>query len=92
MLDDTQIFVQTRAGLLVALDANSGAKQWTFKYPASYSTLYQVAVTDEYVFALNVARLFCLHRYTGVLEFDYELPGYATAGAAADRDNVYVTT
>jgi hypothetical protein len=89
--DDTQIFVQTRAGLLVALDANSGAKQWTFKYPASYSTLYQLAITDEYVFALNVARLFCLHRYTGILEFDYELPGYASAGAAADRDNVYVT-
>jgi outer membrane protein assembly factor BamB len=89
--DDTQIFVQTRAGLLVALDANSGAKQWTFKYPASYSTLYQVAVTDEFVFALNVARIFCLHRYTGVLEFNYELPGYATTGAAADRENVYVT-
>lgn len=89
--DDTQIFAQTRAGLLVALDANSGAKQWTFRYPTSYSTLYPVAVTDEYVFALNVARLYCLHRYTGVLEFDYELPGYATTGLAADRDLVYVT-
>lgn len=89
--DDTQIFVQTRAGLLVALDANSGTKQWTFSYPSRYATLYQLAVTDEFVFALNVARLYCLHRYTGVLEFDYELPGYATTGPAADRENVYVT-
>ena len=38
-----------------------------------------------------MARLFCLHRYTGVMEFSYELPGYATTGPAADRDNVYVT-
>ncbi|HET6572765.1 MAG TPA: PQQ-binding-like beta-propeller repeat protein [Fimbriiglobus sp.] len=89
--DDTQIFVQTRAGLLVALDAASGAKQWTFSYPASYSTLYPLAITDEFVFALNVARLYCLHRYTGVLEFDYVLPGYATTGAAADKENVYIT-
>jgi len=91
VVDGAQILVQTRAGLLVALDANSGAKQWTFKYPSSYSTLYQVAVTDEFVFALNVARLFCLHRYTGAMEFSYELPGYATTGAVADKENVYVS-
>jgi hypothetical protein len=89
--DDTQVFVQTKSGLLVAVDAASGAKQWTFRYPASYSTLYPLAVTDEFVFATNVARLFCLHRYTGVLEFSYELPGYATTGPAADRESVYLT-
>ncbi len=89
--DNNQIFVQTQAGLLVALDADSGAKQWAFHYPTGYATLYPLAITDDFVFALNVARLYCIHRYTGVLEFDYELPGYATTGAAADRENVYVT-
>ncbi len=91
VIDDTQVLVQTRAGLLIAFDANSGAKLWTFHYPAGYSALYQVAVTDQFVFAVNVSRLFCIHRYTGVLEFNYELPGYATTGPAADRDTVYLT-
>ena len=89
--DENQIFVQTRSGLLVALDAASGAKQWTFRYPAGYVNLYPVGWNDDFVFAVNIARLYCFHRYTGVVAFDYEMPGAATAGPAADRDYVYVT-
>jgi outer membrane protein assembly factor BamB len=91
VVDDTQIFVQTRSGLLVALDANSGARQWTYRYSTAYTALFPVAVTEQFVFALNVSRLYCIHRYTGVLEFNYELPGYATTGPAADRELVYLT-
>lgn len=89
--DENQLFVQTRSGLLVAVDAASGAKQWTFRYPATYVNLYPVGWNDDFVFAVNIARLYCFHRYTGVVAFDYEMPGAATAGPAADREYVYVT-
>jgi outer membrane protein assembly factor BamB len=89
-VDAAQIFVQTRSGLLVAVDANSGAKQWTFRYPAQHSSLFPVAVNKEFVFAVNVSRLFGIHRYTGVIEFDYELPGPPTSGPAADNELVYL--
>jgi outer membrane protein assembly factor BamB len=90
VVDDTQVFVQTRSGLLVALDAATGAAQWTYQYPAKYVTLYPVAVNDRYVFAVNVKRLVCLHRYTGLVEFDFELPGQPSSGPAADSQVVYL--
>ncbi len=91
VVDATQVFVQTQSGLLVALDAVTGAKQWAYRYPAAYSTSYPVGVNEDFVFAVNVARLICFSRVTGVVEFDFELPGSATVGPVADKELVYVT-
>lgn len=91
IVEGGQIFAQTRAGLLVAVDAVTGTKQWTFRYPRPYSNVYPVGITDKFVFAVNVGQLYCLHRYTGLLEFSFELPGAASAGPVADKWNVYVT-
>ena len=85
-----QVFVQTKSGLLVALDAVTGAKQWTYRYPRTNANEYPVAVTDKFVFAVNVTNLYCFHRYTGLLEFSYDMKGAATAGPVADKENVYV--
>ncbi len=91
VVDAGQVFAQTHSGLLVALDAVTGAKQWAYRYPAAYSTAYPVGVNDDFVFAVNVARLMCFSRVTGVVEFDFELPGSATVGPVADKELVYVT-
>ena len=91
VVDAAQVFAQTRSGLLVAFDAVTGAKQWAYRYPAEYVTMYPVGVNDDFVFAVNVARLMCFNRLTGVVEFDFELPGAATVGPIADKELVYVT-
>lgn len=91
IVDAGQIFAQTRAGLLVAVDAVTGAKQWTFRYPRPYSNVYPVGVTDRFVFAVNVSHIYCFHRYSGLLEFQFELPGAASAGPVADNENFYVS-
>ena len=91
VVDAGQVFAQTHSGLLVAFDAATGAKQWSHRYPAAYSTAYPVGVNDDFVFAVNVARLLCFSRVTGVVEFDFELPGSATVGPVADKELVYVT-
>ena len=91
VVDATQVFAQTTSGLLVAFDAVTGAKQWSYRYPAAYSTVYPVGVNDDFVFAVNVARMLCFSRVTGVVEFDFELPGSATVGPVADKELVYVT-
>jgi outer membrane protein assembly factor BamB len=96
VVDENQIFVQTRAGMLTAIDARTGARQWTARYPAGGVNLYPVAVNERFVFAVNVTRLLCYHRGTGMLEFDYEIKlaneqsAAPTEGPAADRENVYV--
>ncbi len=91
VVDATQVFAQTHSGLLVAFDAVTGAKQWAYRYPAQYTTAYPVGVNDDFVFAVNVARMLCFNRVTGVVEFDFELPGSATVGPVADKELVYVT-
>lgn len=91
IVDAGQMFAQTRGGLLVAIDAVTGAKQWTYRYPRPYSNVYPVGVTDRFVFAVNVSQIFCFHRYTGLLEFQFELPGAASAGPVADNENFYVS-
>ena len=91
VVDAAQVFAQTHSGLLVAFDAVTGAKQWSYRYPAQYTTAYPVGVNADFVFAVNVARLLCFNRVSGVVEFDYELPGSATVGPVADRELVYVT-
>jgi len=91
VVDGNQVFAQTSSGLLVAFDSVTGAKQWSYRYPAAYSTVYPVGVNDDFVFAVNVARMLCFNRVTGVVEFDFELPGSATVGPVADKELVYVT-
>jgi len=91
VVDANQVFVQTRSGILVALDAATGAQQWAVRYDTPYSPIIPVAVNDRYVFALNVIRLYCLHRYTGVVEFTYNLPLAPHSAPAVDETSVYVT-
>ncbi len=85
-----QVFVQTRGGLLIALDASTGAKQWSHRYDRSNANIYPVAVTDKLIFAVNVTNLYCFHRYSGLLEFKFDTSGAASAGPVVDRDKVYL--
>jgi outer membrane protein assembly factor BamB len=88
--DEHQVFVQTRRGVLVALDATNGREQWKFKFPTEYTDGFSVAVNPRFVFAVNVSKLFCFQRYTGVLEFEVNLPETPATGPVTDGDLLYV--
>jgi len=90
VLDEDQIAVQTKAGLLVLLDEQTGRTQWTFKYPAAFSSGFGVAVNRKFLFAVNVAKLYCFHRYTGLLEFEFDLPEAPAASPVADGTQIYM--
>ncbi len=86
-----QIYVQTHSGLLVALDAKTGTQQWTLKYTAAGAPIRDVAVNDRYVVATNLTTLYVLHRYSGLVEFQYKLPLVPSAPPTMDEDTIYVT-
>jgi outer membrane protein assembly factor BamB len=90
VLDEDQIAVQTKAGLLVLLDEQTGRTQWTYKYPAAFSSGFGVAVNQKFLFAVNVAKLYCFHRYTGLLEFEFDLPEAPAASPIADGTQIYM--
>lgn len=72
-VDELQVYVQTKGGLLVALDARTGRSQWSYKFPTAFGTTYPVAVNEKYCFAVGVGKLFCFDRYTGSLKLEQDL-------------------
>lgn len=87
---DDQVFVQTRAGLLIALDALTGRVQWSAQLGAGNTvSTYPVAANSRFVFAANLTKLYSFHRYTGVVDFTTEMGSPPTAGLAADETGVY---
>ena len=89
---DDQLFVQTRNGLLTAVDARAGKVLWSVMLGnGGYANVYPVAVNSRFVFVSHVTRLFAFYRYTGVLEFTTDLRTPPTAGLAADDTGVYAT-
>jgi outer membrane protein assembly factor BamB len=90
LAEDSQVFVQTNAGLLVALDAFTGRTLWTFKMPAEYSSHFPVGFNARYVVALNVAKMFLFDRYKGSLELEFNLPKAPASGPVVDAENIYL--
>jgi outer membrane protein assembly factor BamB len=87
---DDQVFVQTRAGLLVAMDAITGKIQWAARLGnGSYGNSYPVAANAQFVFVAYVTKLYAFYRYTGTTEFVAELGTPPTTGLACDDQSVY---
>ncbi len=87
---DDQVFVQTRAGLLVAIDALTGRVQWAARLGnGSYGNAYPVAANANFVFCAHVTKLYAFYRYTGVTEFVAELGTPPTTGLACDDQSVF---
>ncbi len=87
---DDQVFVQTRAGLLVALDALTGRIQWAARLGNGTSgNAYPVAANSQFVFVAHVTTLYAFYRYTGVTEFATELGTPPTTGLACDERSVF---
>jgi outer membrane protein assembly factor BamB len=96
---DDQVFVQTRAGLLVAVDANTGRVQWAARLGegSNAANAYPVAANSQFVFAAAVTKLYGFYRYTGAVEFIADLDavglrqtgGTIGVGLAADERAVF---
>jgi outer membrane protein assembly factor BamB len=89
VIDAELIVAQTRSGLVVGLDARTGAKQWTHRLPSPYVAAYPVSVAGRFVFVANLATLVCLDRLTGQVEFTQNLTGSLSAGPTAAVVPVY---
>ena len=87
---DDQVFVQTRAGLLVALDALTGRVQWAARLGnGSGGNSYPVAANANFVFCAHITKLYAFYRYTGVTEFVTDLGTPPTTGLACDDVAVF---
>ena len=87
---DDQLFVQTRTGQLIAVDARTGRIQWQAAMGnGGYTNVYPVAANSRFVFAANVTRVYAFYRDTGVVEFTMDLGTTPVAGLSADARGLY---
>jgi hypothetical protein len=87
---DEQLFIQTRTGLIVAIDVVTGRVQWSAQLGnGEYVNTYPVAANSKFVFVAHITKLYSFHRYTGAVEFVTDVGSPPTAGLAADERTVY---
>lgn len=89
-LVDDQIFVQTRSGTVVALNARDGVVQWQTTFDVPYRTNHGLGHNAKLLFATRAATLYGIDRYSGQVAWSLPLPGGPSAAAAADDERVFV--
>jgi hypothetical protein len=85
-----EMFVQTRSGLVVSLDPETGRTRWRQRVGQPYPRALPLGYNAKQVFVSVGHMLYCLDRATGRLQWQYELSDGLSAPPAADAEQVYL--
>ena len=91
-VDGHDLFVQTRAGLILRIDAETGVTHWRARVGNPYQIQRRLAINRRSVFAVNSTYLFSLARATGAVQWRFRLTGGVSATPAADDQLLFVPT
>jgi outer membrane protein assembly factor BamB len=93
-----EVLVQTRSGVIILLDAETGVTRWRARLGNPYTVSQLLGYNSPRdpeghgsIFAVNGLELYALDRITGVIQWQFTLPHGPTSAPVADRDRVYVT-
>jgi outer membrane protein assembly factor BamB len=86
-----QILVQTRSGMLVALNPSDGSAQWRAAIGLPYRALAPAAINDRSLFVYNGVRLFSLDRRTGQFQWEMSPPNGPSAAPVANDKHLFLT-
>lgn len=90
ILYDGTLFVQTDRAVLQSLDAATGQTLWVKEVGKRNYPSTRPAANSTMVAVINGSTLYVLHRPTGRLLWEREIPGVPGAGPALSEDRVYV--
>jgi outer membrane protein assembly factor BamB len=85
-----QLLVQTRAGVVALLDAETGRVAWRAQVGFPYRTAKPLAFNSKAIFAISGTDLFALDRATGRPQWEMRLPEAVSAPPLADEDVLYL--
>jgi outer membrane protein assembly factor BamB len=86
------LLVQTRAGLVVRLDAETGRAHWRQRVGRPFQGGQGLAFNKRSVYAVNGTDLYSLSRETGTQRWRFKLPGGSSALPVADERHLYLST
>lgn len=84
-----QLFVQSRSGMIEAIDANDGTALWRAQPGMPYRATYPLGYNSQSVFAVRGTLLCALDRVTGGLQWQFDLPEMPNATPVADEERLY---
>jgi outer membrane protein assembly factor BamB len=84
------LLVQTRSGLIVRMDAETGVIHWRQRVGKAYAVTQGLAFNTRSVFAVNGLFLFSLDRATGRQRWRFGLPNAASGLPVADDQQLYL--
>jgi outer membrane protein assembly factor BamB len=89
-LTGRDILVQTRAGMIISLDPETGQTRWRTMPGLPYRDKQPLGYNSRLVVASNGTRLFAFDRGTGAQLWSYDLSGAPVAAPVADEEQLYV--
>jgi outer membrane protein assembly factor BamB len=86
----TDLYVQTRSGMVALLDAETGVTRWRTRVGLPYRVEHEVAFNSREVYVINSTFLYALDRKTGALRWQYHLREGVAAPPVADEVQIYI--
>jgi outer membrane protein assembly factor BamB len=85
------LLVQTRSGVVLALDPETGQARWQVRVGRPYRVSVRLGYNSKAVYVVNDQTLYVLDRASGDLLWDFDMPSAATAAPVADEDQVFLS-
>jgi outer membrane protein assembly factor BamB len=89
-LTGKEMLVQTRSGLIVSLDPETGRTYWRTAVGLPYRNWPGLAYNSTLVLVINGTSLYALDRATGARQWHFELTHSPAATPTADEEQVYI--
>lgn len=90
VVPEVTLFASTTAGMVHAIDGETGRTRWSHTYGALGHPTLEVAANDRFVAIINGIRLYVVNRDDGVLVFEKRLQGVPGAGPQLSDQLVFV--
>ncbi|HZY83782.1 MAG TPA: PQQ-binding-like beta-propeller repeat protein [Gemmataceae bacterium] len=91
-IDGNDMFVQTRSGLIVRLDAETGVTYWRARVGNPFQVFRLLAINRRAVYAVNSTFVYALDRATGAVQWQYRVVGGLSASPVADDNLLFLST
>src|SRR5262249_19146677 len=88
---EKEILVQTKSGLVLVMDAETGKTKWKVRVGMPFRVPHQLGYNSKLILVVNQSDLFALDRSDGRTLWVFRMPGGPTAPPHADDEQLYLT-
>jgi outer membrane protein assembly factor BamB len=91
-LHGNDLLVQTRSGLVVLMDPETGVTRWRTRVGLPYHVDQQLAYNSREIYVMGATYLYALDRRNGALNWRYRIPEGVSAPPVADENTIFIAS